>query len=207
MCHKYIPLLKVRKNPFPKWYTPGIIHSINKIRSLQKLINSKHPPSPSLLDKLDMLQSNLTEDLASAKDEYQFRLVETYSNDSAALFRHLSDIVSSTAIPASVYLDNIQESEPVAKCALFNTFFNSTFSNPVLSPPPGPGHLPDSFFDQLVISESDVYEVLSSLDPLKAVGPDGISPTVLKFCAVALTFNFSPFLSVLPVFLINGNLI
>lgn len=187
-CHKYIPYYsKARKHPFPKWYTPGIVHSINKIRSLQKLINSKHPPSPSLLDKLATLQSNLTEDLASAKEEYQFYLVETYSNDSAALFRHFSEIVSSTAIPASVYLGNTQESEPVAKSSLFNTFFNSTFSNPISSPPSDPGHLPDSFFDKLDITEPDVYEVLSSLDPLKAVGPDGISPSVLKFCAVALT--------------------
>ena len=32
-----------------------------------------------------------------------------------------------------------------------------------------------------------MHEVLSSLDPSKAPGPDGISPSVFKYCALALT--------------------
>ena len=36
------------------------------------------------------------------------------------------------------------------------------------------------------ISESDVFEALSSLDPNKAMGIDGIGPKILKHCALAL---------------------
>ena len=50
-----------------------------------------------------------------------------------------------------------------------------------------PTSISSSIFNWLDITEVDVYEVLSSLDPSKAPGRNGISPAVLKYCAVALT--------------------
>ena len=37
-----------------------------------------------------------------------------------------------------------------------------------------------------LISESDVYNALSSLSPTKAMGIDAIGPKLLKHCALAL---------------------
>ena len=68
---------------------------------------------------------------------------------------------------------------------MFNSFLNSTFSDPISHPPCFPP--PTTAFYQLDISESDVYEALSSLDPQKSSGPHGISPALLKYCAVPLT--------------------
>jgi len=39
----------------------------------------------------------------------------------------------------------------------------------------------------ITITPTEVYETLSSLDPTKAMGPDGISPKVLKYSADILT--------------------
>ena len=36
------------------------------------------------------------------------------------------------------------------------------------------------------ISESDILEVLTSLDPTKASGLDNIGPNLLKYCSIAL---------------------
>ena len=44
----------------------------------------------------------------------------------------------------------------------------------------------DLYPDLLAFSESDVYEILSTLDSTKSIGPDGIGPAVLKYCADAL---------------------
>ena len=65
-------------------------------------------------------------------------------------------------------------------------FINSVFSTPS-STPHSPSPSPTNSFSHLDISEDDVYRVLSTLDPNKSSGPDGISPSLLKYCAVALT--------------------
>jgi len=45
---------------------------------------------------------------------------------------------------------------------------------------------PQSTLSDISISEDDVYSALVSLDPTKSMGIDGISPKLLKHCALAL---------------------
>ena len=45
---------------------------------------------------------------------------------------------------------------------------------------------PGNTLSDIGISESDVFEALSSLDPNKAMEIDGIGPKILKHCALAL---------------------
>jgi len=45
---------------------------------------------------------------------------------------------------------------------------------------------PQSTVSDISISEDDVYSALVSLDPTKSMGIDGISPKLLKHCALAL---------------------
>ena len=81
---------------------------------------------------------------------------------------------------------------------MFNKFFHSVFSE-------RSGEMAYEDFtpftegtvDDLSCSVADVYKVLSSLDVNKAIGPDAISPRILKECAAELApsisqlFNFS----------------
>ena len=96
-------------------------------------------------------------------------------------------MVSSSSIPPVVHFRGIHHHDPAEKCELFNSFFNSTFSDPTHSlystyPP-----IHAEPMNHIDISEEDVFEVLSSLDPSTSPGPDNISPCVLKHCALALT--------------------
>ena len=45
---------------------------------------------------------------------------------------------------------------------------------------------PQSTLSDISISEDDVYSTLISLDPMKSMGNDGISPKLPKHCALAL---------------------
>ena len=47
-------------------------------------------------------------------------------------------------------------------------------------------YIPPSTICNITISKSDVYDVLTSLNPTKAMGIDGIGPKVLKSCVLAL---------------------
>jgi len=44
----------------------------------------------------------------------------------------------------------------------------------------------DTLLSDVVITTADVHQALRSLDPNKAIGPDGVSPKVLKYCADVL---------------------
>ena len=71
----------------------------------------------------------------------------------------------------------------------FNTFFNSVFVHSCSSPPTI-DLLPEMSSDQSMSSitvTEEVWEILSTLNPQKAIGPDRIGPVVLKACAVLLT--------------------
>ena len=76
------------------------------------------------------------------------------------------------------------------KTTLFNSYFhsvftNSTFSLPSISDLPKP----HSILSDISITEDDVFQVLTSLDPSKAMGCDGIGSKLLH-CALAL---YQPF--------------
>ena len=53
--------------------------------------------------------------------------------------------------------------------------------------PPSHGE-PSIFYNctlaKLEMSESKVFEVLASLDPTKAIGPDGVGPNLFKYCSI-----------------------
>ena len=85
-CLLFIPSRSRKANKqYPPWYTPPIIHCINKIRSLRKRIKSKHPPPLSLLDKLKSMESNVLYDISEAKEAYQYQLVSSFSNNPRSL--------------------------------------------------------------------------------------------------------------------------
>ena len=65
----------------------------------------------------------------------------------------------------------------------FHSVFNSCRTDVAVADLP----YPDNSLCSVTIAEEDTYAVLSSLNPTKAMGGDGIPPVVLKRCAVALT--------------------
>ena len=62
----------------------------------------------------------------------------------------------------------------IEKANLFNTFFYSVFTQSSFNLPPlGSLPIPPSTICDITISESDVYDALTSLNPTKAMGIDG----------------------------------
>lgn len=73
------------------------------------------------------------------------------------------------------------------KASLFNKFFHSVFTQSEFQIPPLKDlPVPIDKLSDVSISEQDVFDALTSLDPSKAMGIDGIGPMVLKRCALAL---------------------
>ena len=83
---------------------------------------------------------------------------------------------------------SLTATKDIDRAALFNDYFHSVFTKSDFTFP-----VHDVFDDvvhpsisNLLITDSDVYEVLSGLDISKAKGLDGIGPCVLKYCLRAI---------------------
>ena len=74
------------------------------------------------------------------------------------------------------------------KARSFNSYFYSVFNDKDLTNDSltTTNETSGTSLSDIVITAENVHEALVSLDPNKAMGPDGISPKVLKYCADAL---------------------
>ena len=53
-----------------------------------------------------------------------------------------------------------------------------------------PGMPNDSDLSSITVTEEEVWDIISTLNPHKAIGPDNIGPAILKACATPLTSPF-----------------
>ena len=99
----------------------------------------------------------------------------------------MRNLTKSASIPSTIFYDNTSASQDLDKANVFNKYFYSVFSRSTYSLP-NFENMPRASMslDSIFISEEEVYDVLSSLDPHKATSIDGISPAILKHCAFVL---------------------
>ena len=177
----FVPKVKRHRFSGPIWFTPEIYHSINKIRTLRRRISrSCGFNQQALFVKLADMESNLNLLMNHARSDYEQSLASSFQSDRGRVFRYLKSLSSPRFIPEFIQHN---ESDPVKQCDLFNSYFNSVYTRSSFSFSTvlqGSSQFP-------TFSEAEVYNVLSSLDPTKAHGIDGIGPAILKAGAVPLS--------------------
>ena len=92
---------------------------------------------------------------------------------------------NSTRIPELVYLENTFKSNSLDQSELFNTFFYNPFSEASTYDIVIDHNNSDDF--SIDFNESRVYDILSNINPNKAMGPDKIHGRILKSCALPLS--------------------
>ena len=102
---------------------------------------------------------------------------------SANILKYLSRINSTRTVPPAVSFDSSTGLTDYEKVTLFNSFHSMFTQNSYSVPPLEELPTPTSTLSDICLSEMDVFEALSSLDPSRV---DGISPKSLKHCALAL---------------------
>jgi hypothetical protein len=179
--HIHIPKVRLKSNRHPKWFNSKIRHSINCLHTVRKKCSS-HPNSTSL-SKLQFLETELQQLMSTAKLCFERNLS---TQDSAIIFKYLRSLTSST-LPQSLSNNTTTCSTDSEKASLFNSYFHSVFTQSSFCIPPLEElPVPISTLSDIGLSEMDVFGALSSLDPSKSMGVDGIGPKILKHCALAL---------------------
>ena len=90
-----------------------------------------------------------------------------------------------------MYFGSVSGSSDQCKAQLFNNFFYSIFNNSCNpDEPPLTGCVSSNALSNISFTSKDVYKILISLDPSKAMGIDNINPKLLKNCADLLVNQF-----------------
>ena len=144
--------------------------------------------TPPLKSKIHQLDDFLQQKLILAKSNYETRLIETYqSSNSSKIFSYIRSLSTQNMLPSTLYLENILATTDFEKASLFNLYFHSVFTKSAFQLPQlNELDLPESFICDINVSESNVFNILQSLDVSKAMGCDGISPKLLKQCSLSL---------------------
>ena len=97
-----------------------------------------------------------------------------------------SIIISGASQRAVLQYQSKSLTSAIDKANALNDFFHSVFNSWWTDVAVADLPHPDNSLCSVSITEEDIYVVLSSLNPTKAMGGDGIPPVVLQRCAVAL---------------------
>ena len=188
----------------------------NKIRRLirkrkrsYKIALSSNSPSDWL--KFRRLRNKSVNACRIAKKKYLSKLTASL-RDKSNLYRNswwntIKSLIGisrkSNSIPA-LLCNGIQYVSAVDKAMLFNDYFTAQSTvNDTHSQIP-PNQIPDNKLSNIIITETDVRDVLLSLDTSKATGPDLLNPRLLKEGAnelaspLCILFNSSLQLGIFP---------
>ncbi len=168
----FIPKVRLRSFQFPKWFTPELRH---KQKCLKTLTNkySQNQTHNNLCRK-NVAELEFRQLSESAKASYEGKLVDNFaSTKSSNIYRYINHLRKGGDIPSTVHNGPILATSDKDKASLFNQteYFHSVLTVSSFSDPPIDESSDASpSIRSLEISESDVFNILSSLDTAKAKG-------------------------------------
>ena len=156
-------------------------YELNCIHTLWQLTRKKPFTASSL--RLQFAESRLEEKMLLAKSSFESHLVNSFAfNNLQKLYGYIKSLLKQSIFPQTIFLDYATTSTDSEKTFLFKSYFHSVFcTTSFILPPMANLPSPNSTLANMEITESDIFEVLTSLDPSKAVAPDGIGPNLLKY--------------------------
>ena len=196
-----IPKFKPRTRQYPKWFSPTFRHQLKCLHTLRK--TCKHSPTSYKLERLAHAESEFQQNIVKTKSLYEANLIHSSNGSTSQMYSYMRSIIKTEAIPTVLHLNSAVVTTDADKAALFNQYFHSVFTTSS-STLPDMGSPTIESLQSINISEADVYNALTSLDPNKALGIDGIGPKFLKNCSESLfqplchLFNLSLASSVIP---------
>ena len=162
------------------WLTKPIIQSMRKRNILFK--NAKLSGN---FAKYKRARNRTASLLKLAKKKYFCSL---NPKDSKKFWKAVKSLNKSKQSIPTLYHDDVVACDDADKANLLCSFFSSCFNQSCALISPSPNHpLRFSFPDDLLCNESEVFDLLATLDTTTANGQDGISARMLKSVAASIT--------------------
>ena len=196
-AEKTIPsrIVTIRKGG-PRWLSTHIRREIRKKNRIHK--KAKRYNNPSDWSKFRKIRNKVTDLVRTAKDDYNNTLIKKLVNENSSgsnwwnIAKQITGFKGEESnIPPLLINDSIIFDE-TDKATEFNRFFvtqsaiddsNRRLPHSNFNPIPIAEHI-----DNIILQESEVEDILITLNPSKASGPDLINPRLLKSSATIIKY-------------------
>ena len=180
----FLPKARVSNSSSPKWFTPDIRHSINRLRYRRRKLmkNPSRQAQAAIVDE----EQHISKMIEAARALWERKLVDDFAGSSNhKIYSHIRSLSRLVSFPTPMTLGSQEAPSAASKAELFNKYFHSVLSRssdfPLRSISDFDGTASDIRLDPM-----ETLRALESLDQSKAMGSDAISPKVLKHCALAI---------------------
>ena len=180
---KYIPKVTVKNEFQPPWFDSECYEACREKERLRKKFNNSNNVNDGI--KFSVARKDFQK---LKKDKMNSNLFDHHdSNDiTKKVYGFVKSQSNSCRIPECVSYNDTIRNDPEGQAELFNTFFYDQFSqnstyNIDIDFSSGPK------FD-ILFSTPIVENLLSKIDPNKAIGPDGLHGKILKNCSNSLAY-------------------
>jgi hypothetical protein len=149
---------------------------------------AKRRKTSSAWNKLKKVRNKLQYLLKSKYKEYVGNLGELSRENPKAFWTFVKNKTKSGSVPYTIKRGNTLITDPVEKAEAFNCHFHSMFNrseSKFTQITSNSSEIPELCNIQLTVDE--VLKILRGLEVSKAIGPDGISPVILKECCDVLS--------------------
>lgn len=176
-------IVTIRPNDLP-WINNELRRNIRKRTKLHT--QAKRLNTEAAWQAFRTIRNRVTKDIRKSKAEYQAKLIDQINDQNQSpkswfkLAKRLTQKQSTKTIPTLIQ-EGITATTDKQKAELLNEYFskqsNVEESNINL---PNLNKVTDHSLNQITISEQDVRDAISLIDPSKACGPDSLHPRLLK---------------------------
>lgn len=194
---QHCPMSSPKNSNYPFWFSPALIHIFNN----KKKAWVKWKKYNNLFDYeiFSLYRSRFKSEARKCYSKYIESVEDNVFKNSKYFWTYINNRKKKPGIPSSMCYKNTTANDPTNICNLFSDFFHSVYEPSTLLGDnfiPVPDYAPhDLFISDIHISSHKICRALSSVDPTKGPGSDGIPPVFLKNTAkdiykpLSLIFN------------------
>ncbi|KAL1446910.1 hypothetical protein WDU94_009871 [Cyamophila willieti] len=199
---QFTPSKFYRNSSYPKWFSKDL----KKVTREKKKAHLKYKYSKLESDyrKFSSLRSRCKSLSAQCYREYMDRINRRIKSNPRYFWKFSAESRKCSGFPIHMFLEDKSSTSPVETVDLFSDSFSSVYRGSDLPAPEYP-HVNSIDFNNICISDQEVFRALVSLPPKFSSGPDQIPPFVLKKLAselckpLALIFNLSLSSGIFPL--------
>jgi hypothetical protein len=198
---KLVPKAIIKNKYSAPWIDGDVIHLSNKKNSAR--LKAKLTNKPTDWNKYKFLNNKLKNLVHKKHKNFLNSCFKDIDYTPKKFWGLVSQKNKKGSLPSEMYLNDQVSSDSSNKANLFNNYFSSQFNTSTYPEPNIPTFINENL-SNLILSEVEVYNVLTKLDINKANGPDGIATIIYKNCAktlcesLTLLFNLSLSKGIIP---------
>lgn len=191
---QFSPSKYYRSSSYPKWFSKDLKKFTRDKKKAHQMY--KYSKLESDYRRFSSLRSRCKSLSAECYREYMDRINGRIKSNPRYFWKFSAESRKCSGFPIHMYLENRSSTSPVETADLFSDSFSSVYCRSDLSAPEYP--TVDAIdFNNISVSDQEVFKALVSLPPKFSSGPDRIPPFVLKKLAsvickpLASIFNLS----------------